>query len=103
MRNVSRLRNVGRDLRRRYRFTLAGFFGAWGAWEMAARYWEHLIRDGQDYRAHLNYLRFNPLEYCHVIRIAGWTRSTFHAGVARGVHALGWAGSDRADSLGEIE
>ena len=67
------------------------------------RYWEHLIRDEQDYRAHLDYLHFNPVKHGHVRRVADWPYSTFHTWVERGAYPLDWAGSDYADGLGEME
>ena len=75
--------------------------GERGIWQR--RYWEHLIRNEQDYRAHLDYLHFNPVRHGHVRRVADWPHSTFHAWVERGVYSLDWAGSDFADALGAME
>ena len=46
---------------------------------MAEALWEHLIRDEQDYRAHLDDLHFNIVKYGHTGRVADWTHSSFHA------------------------
>ena len=75
--------------------------GERGIWQR--RYWEHLIRNEQDYRAHLDYLHLNPVRHGHVRRVADWPHSTFHAWVERGVYSLDWAGSDFADALGAME
>lgn len=36
-----------------------------GIWQR--RYWEHLIRDEADYRAHLDYIHYNPVKH-------GWAK-----------------------------
>ena len=41
-----------------------------GIWQR--RYWEHLIRDERDDRAHLDDLHLNPVKHGHVRRVADW-------------------------------
>ncbi|MGY4031311.1 REP-associated tyrosine transposase [Aeromonas media] len=43
--------------------------GERGIWQR--HYWEHLIRDEQDYRHHMDYVHINPLKHGHVTRRAG--------------------------------
>ena len=50
--------------------------GERGIWQR--RYWEHLIRDEADLRAHLDYLHINPVKHGLVERVADWPYSTFH-------------------------
>jgi putative transposase len=63
--------------------------GERGIWQR--RYWEHLIRDEADYRAHLDYLHFNPVKHGWVQRVSEWPYSTFHAWVKQGVYPQDWA------------
>jgi putative transposase len=35
--------------------------GKRGIWQR--RYWEHLVRDEADYRAHMDYVHFNPVKH----------------------------------------
>ncbi len=42
--------------------------GERGIWQR--RYWEHLIRDERDYRAHMDYVHINPLKHGLVERVA---------------------------------
>ncbi len=42
--------------------------GERGIWQR--HYWEHLIRDEQDYRRHMDYVHINPLKHGHVTRVA---------------------------------
>lgn len=65
--------------------------GERGIWQR--HYWEHLIRDEQDYRHHMDYVHINPLKHGHVSRVADWPYSTFHRYVASGVYPPDWCGS----------
>ncbi|EQC05462.1 hypothetical protein K931_05316 [Aeromonas salmonicida subsp. pectinolytica 34mel] len=64
--------------------------GERGIWQR--HYWEHLIRDEQDYRHHMDYVHINPLKHGHVTRVADWPYSTFHHYVASGVYSQDWCG-----------
>ncbi|AXK38974.1 REP-associated tyrosine transposase [Crenobacter cavernae] len=76
-------RGEGRSASRRRR-------GERGIWQR--RYWEHLIRDEADYRAHLDYAHINPVKHGLVSRVADWPYSTFHHWVERGVYPVDWGG-----------
>ena len=65
--------------------------GERGIWQR--RFWEHLIRDEEDYRRHMDYLHFNPVKHGYVQRVGDWPYSTFHRLVARGVYPADWAGT----------
>jgi putative transposase len=56
------------------------------------RFWEHQIRGEDDYRAHFDYIHFNPVRHGLVARVRDWPFSTFHRYVNRGVYPLEWAG-----------
>jgi len=71
--------------------------GERGIWQR--RYWEHLIRDERDYRAHMDYVHINPLKHGLVNRVADWTYSTFHRLVEEGLYPKNWAGGNE----GELE
>ncbi|MBB3104670.1 REP-associated tyrosine transposase [Azomonas macrocytogenes] len=58
------------------------------------RFWEHLIRDEQDFRRHLDYLHGNPLKHGLVERVADWPWSSFHRWVRQGVYPNDWGGDD---------
>ncbi len=64
--------------------------GERGIWQR--RYWEHLINDEADYRAHMDYVHLNPLKHGLVTRVSDWPYSTFHGWVERGVYPADWAG-----------
>src|SRR5210317_1731534 len=70
--------------------------GERGIWQR--RYWEHLIRDEADYRAHMDYVHINPVKHGHCEKVIDWPHSTFHRLVKAGIYPLDWAGGDE-DSL----
>lgn len=64
--------------------------GERGIWQR--RYWEHLIRDDEDFAAHMDYVHINPVKHGLVKRVVDWPYSTFHRLVEQGVYPLDWAG-----------
>lgn len=53
------------------------------------RYWEHFIRDSNDYYRHLDYLHYNPVKHGYVKRVADWPYSLFHRRVEIGIYLRG--------------
>ena len=49
--------------------------GEVGLWQ--PRYWEHHIRDDDDFRAHVEYCRWNPVKHGYVERPEDWPYSSF--------------------------
>ena len=66
--------------------------GERGIWQR--RYWEHLIRDEADFRAHVDYVHFNPVKHGLVRRVGDWPYSTFHRLVEEGVYPADWGGGE---------
>jgi putative transposase len=65
--------------------------GERGIWQR--RYWEHTIRNENDYAAHVDYCHINPLRHGLVSHVADWPYSTFHRFVEQGVYPADWAGA----------
>ncbi|MBI4573197.1 MAG: transposase [candidate division NC10 bacterium] len=64
------------------------------------RYWEHCIRDEDDYARHLDYIHWNPVKHGLVPHAAAWPYSTFHRFVAAGVYSADWGvGEDRISGM----
>jgi putative transposase len=74
--------------------------GERGIWQR--RYWEHLIRDDDDYRIHMDYIHINPVKHGLVKNVQDWPYSTFHKFVSLGVYPHDWAGTVEVRAL-EIE
>ena len=64
--------------------------GERGLWQR--RFWEHIIRDDEDYAAHMDYVHFNPVKHGLVASPADWPYSTFRACVSRGLYPPDWIG-----------
>jgi putative transposase len=62
--------------------------GERGLWQR--RYWEHLIRDENDYYRHADYIHYNPVKHGYVQAVKDWQYSSFHRWVARGLYPLDW-------------
>nr|WP_248290996.1 hypothetical protein [Pseudoalteromonas arctica] len=61
-----------------------------GIWQR--RFWEHTIRDEQNYWHHVNYVHFNPLKHSLVKRVSDWPYSSFHKAVSSGIYSRHWCG-----------
>ena len=54
------------------------------------RFWEHPIRDEKDFRAHVDYIHYNPAKHGYVKRAVDWPYSSFHRYVKEGVYEMDW-------------
>jgi putative transposase len=67
------------------------------------RFWEHTIRNEDDFARHVDYIHFNPVKHGLVSRVRDWPHSSFHSFVRQGLLPQDWAGeiSDGDSSYGE--
>ncbi len=56
------------------------------------RFWEHTIRDEQDFENHVDYIHFNPVKHGHVAVVSDWPHSSFHRYVRLGILPADWGG-----------
>jgi putative transposase len=61
-----------------------------GIWQR--RYWEHTIRDEDDFARHIDYVHINPVKHGLVTRVRDWPYSSFHRMVKLGTYPQDWAG-----------
>ena len=54
------------------------------------RFWDHAIRDDEDFRRHVDYIHWNPVKHALVSRVRDWRYSTFHRYVRQGVYPEDW-------------
>jgi putative transposase len=64
------------------------------------RFWEHQIRDDDDYRRHIDYCYINPVKHGYVNRVIDWPYSTFHRDIKRGKYPMDWGGG--VDFIGKF-
>ncbi|WP_406914860.1 REP-associated tyrosine transposase [Enterobacter quasiroggenkampii] len=65
------------------------------------RFWEHTIRNEEDYRRHVDYIYINPLKHGYVGKVSDWPFSTFHRDVQEGLYPVDWAGVIEDFAAGE--
>jgi len=56
------------------------------------RFWEHTIRDDDDFERHVDYIHFNPVKHGCVSRVGDWPYSSFHRYVREGLLPGDWGG-----------
>ena len=88
-----------REIKKRTARALAPMLGVSRIWQ--PRYWDHLIRDEDDWRRHVDYVHYNPVRHGHASRAAEWPWSSFSWAVARGWYAPGW-GSVEPDHVRDM-
>ncbi|MBI5970194.1 MAG: transposase [Deltaproteobacteria bacterium] len=54
------------------------------------RYWEHLVRDEDDWQRHMDYIHYNPVKHGLVDSSAKWPHSSFRRCVERGWYSQDW-------------
>ena len=69
-----------------------------GVWQR--RYWEHTLRDEDNFARHVDYIHFNPVKHGHVYRVAAWPFSSFHRMVRLGLYPEDWAGDAKDPDSG---
>ena len=72
-----------------------------GIWQR--RYWEHTLRDEEDFARHLDYIHLNPVKHGLAVCVRGWPFSSFRHWVRLGAYPVDWAGDPggEARSFGE--
>ena len=71
------------------RFTLAFPKGERVIWQK--RFWEHTIRDENDFRMHMDYAHFNPVKHGYVAHPGLWPYSSFQSCVKAGFYDASWS------------
>ena len=76
--------------------------GERGIWQR--RFWEHTVRDEDDFARHVDYVHFNPVKHGLAARAIDWPFSSFRRAVARGDYPADWGRVDDGDDgFGEVE
>lgn len=70
-------------------------------WSWQPRFWEHAVRDENDWRRHLQYIRYNPVKHGYTKTPGDWPHSSFRRAVERGWHAADWGATEPSDMPAE--
>jgi putative transposase len=66
------------------------------------RYWEHTIRDEQDFVQHVEYIHYNPVKHGLVVAPRDWPHSSFMRYVRDGVYDIAWGAGLSMDFVSEV-
>jgi len=69
-----------------------------GIWQR--RFWEHYIRNEDDWRRHVDYIHFNPVKHGYVAKPQDWPYSSFNQAVSKGWYAPDVLLEDDFEGLG---
>lgn len=63
------------------------------------RFWEHCIRNEQDYARHFDYAHYNPVKHGYAKQATDWPYSTFYRYVKQGIYPPDWGGGKQDFSV----
>ena len=69
--------------------------GERGVWQR--RFWEHLIRDDDDFSHHADYIHWNPVKHGWARKVSEWPHSSYHSFLRRGIYEANWGEIGVAD------
>ena len=72
--------------------------GERGIWQR--RFWEHLIRDDNDYARHIDYIHYNPVKHGYVEQASTWVNSSIHQYIQQGIIDNAWGVNMPFDDTG---
>lgn len=65
------------------------------------RFWEHLVRDEDDFARHVAYIHHNPVKHGLAAVPFDWPWSSIHAYERQGAIGRDWSGSDQPGRFGD--
>lgn len=67
------------------------------------RFWEHQVRDEEDFNRHVDYIHWNPVKHGYAKKVVDWEFSTFQRYRDCGVYPADWGGcsDEGAEGYGE--
>jgi len=63
------------------------------------RFWDHMIRDQEDFNRHLDYIHYNPVKHGYVSNPGDFQWSSLKTYVERGQYQKGWGTRGEPESL----
>jgi putative transposase len=66
------------------------------------RFGEHLLRDEEDWRRHMDYIHYNPVKHGYVVSPEDWPHSSFRQALKDGLYAPDW-GSGEPGSISRMD
>ena len=66
------------------------------------RYWEHCLRDENDWNKYVDYIHYNPVKHGYVSSPIEWPYSSFGKAVENGIYDEDW-GNHISDDVVQME
>ncbi len=66
-------------------------------WQM--RYWEHCLRDENDWQNHMDYIHYNPVKHGYVLSPLEWPYSSFGREVENGRYDKSWGKNIKSEII----
>lgn len=54
------------------------------------RFWDHVIRNENDYEGHFHYIHYNPVKHGYVTTPEDWPHSSYRYYMEEGYYQIGW-------------
>jgi len=65
------------------------------------RFWDHIIRDQEDFNRHIYYIHYNPVKHGLVLRPVDYSHSSFREFRSQGYYGDDWGAREPFDFEGE--
>ena len=67
------------------------------------RFWDHLIRNSEDLKRHLDYIHYNPVKHGVTFDPARYPWSSFNTYRSKGLYDAGWGVSQAPSQIGSMD
>ena len=67
------------------------------------RFWDHLIRDENDLKSHLDYIHWNPIKHKYVDAPQKWQYSSLSKWIDEGVYDLMWGSNGEPEVIRKMD
>ena len=67
------------------------------------RFWEHFIRNEQDWKNHMDYIHYNPVKHCLVSSPTKWPYSTLNKCIHKGFYEPNWGEGEKPANINDID
>jgi len=74
--------------------------GEKGIWQR--RFYDHIIRDEEDYYKHLDYIHYNPIKHGYVKTAKNWEYSSFNKFVKLGLYENDWCNFEDKHNIHDL-
>jgi len=66
-------------------------------------FWDHVIRNEQDFENHLDYIHWNPVNHGCVNNPEDWPYSSYRNWVEIGVYEIGWSWDEQPNNISSLD